>query len=160
MLVRLACSYDQEAIWRIMEPIIRAGETYPLPSDMSKADALAYWNAPDAEPFVVEDGQEIVGTYHLRPNTSGGGAHVANIGYMTSSAAVGKGLGRRMVEHSLQRARERGFKAVQFNFVVSTNERAIRLYKDYGFDIIGTLPLAFLHPKRGYVDVLVMFKAL
>src|SRR5262245_22467334 len=94
-----------------MEPIIRAGETYPLPSDMSKADALAYWNARDAEPFVVEDGQEIVGTYHLRPNTSGGGAHVANIGYMTSSTAVGKGVGRRMVEHSLQRARERGLQS-------------------------------------------------
>ena len=160
MLVRLACPHDDEAIWRIMEPIIRAGETYPLPSDMSKADALAYWNGTDAEPFVVEDGQEIVGTYHLRPNASGGGAHVANIGYMTSSAAVGKGVGRRMVEHSLQRARERGFKAVQFNFVVSTNERAIGLYKDYGFNIIGTLPLAFLHPKQGYVDVLGMFKTL
>ena len=99
-------------------------------------------------------------SYHLRPNTSGGSAHVANIGYMTSAEAVVKGVGRRMVEHSLQRARERGFKAVQFNFLVSTNERAVRLYKDYGFDIIGTLPLAFLHPKRGYVDVLVMFKTL
>src|SRR5262245_16640944 len=143
-----------------MEPIIRAGETYPLPPDMSKADALAYWNQPDAEPFVVEDGQEIVGTYRLRPNTSGGGAHVANIGYMTSSTAVSQGVGRRMVEHSLQRAREKGFRAIQFNFVVSTNEGAIRFYKNYGFDIIGTLPLAFRHPKRGYVDVLVMFKTL
>jgi len=79
---------------------------------------------------------------------------------MTSSTATGKGVGRRMVEHSLQQARKRGFKAIQFNFVVSTNERAVRLYKSFGFDMVGTLPLAFLHPKRGYVDVLVMFKAL
>jgi GNAT superfamily N-acetyltransferase len=79
---------------------------------------------------------------------------------MTSSAATGRGVGRWMVEHSLQRARERGFKAIQFNFVVSANERAVRLYKTFGFDTIGTVPLAFLHPKRGYVDVLVMFKTL
>jgi ribosomal protein S18 acetylase RimI-like enzyme len=148
-------------MWRIMEPIIRAGETYPLASNLSKADALAYWNGPEDETFVVEEGDEILGTYHLRPNWAGGGAHVANIGYMTSSAAAGRGVGCRMVEHSLQRARERGFKAIQFNFVVvSTNERAVRLYKTFGFDTIGTVPLAFLHPKRGYVDVLVMFKSL
>jgi ribosomal protein S18 acetylase RimI-like enzyme len=141
-----------------MEPIIRAGETYPLAADMSKDDALAYWNR--AEVFVVEEGQEILGTYQLRPNWSGGGSHVANIGYMTSPAAMGRGVGRLMVEHSLQQARESGFKAVLFNFVVSTNERAIRLYKSFGFGTIGIAPLAFLHPKQGYVDILVMFKAL
>jgi ribosomal protein S18 acetylase RimI-like enzyme len=79
---------------------------------------------------------------------------------MTSLTATGKGVGRRMVEHSLQQARERGFKGIQFNFVVSTNERAIQLYRDFGFDTIGTVPLAFLHPKQGYVDVLMMFKTL
>jgi ribosomal protein S18 acetylase RimI-like enzyme len=143
-----------------MEPIIRAGETYPLPSDLSKVGALDYWNGPEDEIFVLEEKDQILGTYHLRPNTAGGGAHVANVGYMTASAATGRGVGRRMVEHSLQRARERGFKAIQFNFVVSTNERAIRLYKSFGFDTIGTVPLAFLHPKQGYVDVLVMFRAI
>jgi GNAT superfamily N-acetyltransferase len=143
-----------------MEPIIRAGETYPLASDMSKADALDYWYGPEDEIFVVEKEREILGTYHLRPNWAGGGAHVANVGYMTSSAATGKGVGRRMVEHSLQQARDKGFKAIQFNFVVSTNERAVRLYRNFGFDTIGTVPLAFLHPKQGYVDVLLMFKTL
>jgi ribosomal protein S18 acetylase RimI-like enzyme len=160
VLVRRAGTGDAERIWRIMEPIIRAGETYPLASDMSKADALKYWTGPKDETFVVAEGDEIVGTYHLRPNNPGGGAHVANVGYMTSTAASGKGVGYRMVEHSLQQARERGFKAIQFNFVVSTNERAVRLYRRFGFDTIGTVPLAFLHPKRGYVDVLVMFKPL
>ena len=160
MLVRRARPDDQDAIWRIMEPTIRAGETYPLATDMGKAAALAYWQGPDDETFVVEDREGIVGTYHLFPNWAGPGAHVANIGYMTSSAAMGRGVGRLMVEHSLQRARERGFKAVVFNYVASTNERAVRLYKSCGFDTIGTVPLAFLHPTRGYVDVLVMFKAL
>ena len=155
MLVRRASPGDDQAIWLIMEPIIRAGETYPLASDMSKADALDYWKGPEDETFVVQEG-----TYHLRPNCAGGDAHVANVGYMTSSAATGRGVGRRMVEHSLQRARERGFKAIQFNFVVSTNERAVRLYRSFGFETIGTVPLAFLHPKRGYVDVLLMFKML
>jgi ribosomal protein S18 acetylase RimI-like enzyme len=158
LLVRRARPSDQDTIWRIMEPIIRAGETYPLASDMSKNDALAYWNR--AEVFVVEDGQEILGTYQLRPNWFGGGSHVANIGYMTSPAAMGRGIGRMMVEHSLQEARESGFKAVLFNFVVSTNERAVHLYKNFGFGTIGIAPLAFLHPKRGYVDILMMFKAL
>ena len=160
MLVRRASPGDEDRIWLIMEPIIRAAETYPLASDMSKADALNYWNGPEDEAFVVEEGDQVLGTYHLRPNCAGGGAHVANVGYMTASAATGRGVGRRMVEHSLQRARERGFKAVQFNFVVSTNERAVRLYRSFGFDTIGTVPLAFSHPKRGYVDVLVMFKIL
>ena len=143
MLVRRASRRDDEAIWSIMEPIIRVGETYPLASDMSKADALNYWHGPEDEVFVVEAGDEILGTYHLRPNWAGGGAHVANVGYMTSSTATGKGVGRQM-----------------FNFVVSTNEHAVRLYKNFGFETIGTVPLAFLHPKRGYVDVLVMFKTL
>jgi len=160
VIVRAAGPSDDEAIWRVMEPIIRAGETYPLASDMTKADALAYWNGPEDETFVVEEGSEIIGTYHLRPNWSGPGAHVANIGYMTSSAAVGRDVGRRMVEHSLQQAREKGFKAVLFNFIANTNERAVNLYKSFGFDTIGTVPLAFLHPKRGYVDVLMMFKTL
>ena len=130
MLVRLARPDDQEAIWRVIEPTIRAGQTYPLASDMSKADALAYWNGPEDETFVVEEDGGILGTYHLRPDQAGGGAHVANVGYMTLPAAIGRGVGRLMLEHSLRRAAERGFKAIQFNFVVSTNERAVSLYKN------------------------------
>ena len=107
MLVRRATRRNDGAIWRIMEPIIRAGETYPLASDMSKADALDYWYGPEDEIFVVEEGDEALGTYYLRPNCAGGGSHIANVGYMTSSTATGKGVERRMVEHSLQQARER-----------------------------------------------------
>ena len=158
---RLARREDHNAIWRIIEPTIRAGETYALPLDMGEQEALVYWTGPDRETFVAEqeDGR-IVGTYYLRANQLGGGAHVANCGYMTASDATGRGVARGMCEHSMQRARDRGFRAMQFNFVVSTNERAIRLWQHLGFDIVGRLPLAFLHPQLGYKDALVMFRSL
>jgi predicted N-acetyltransferase YhbS len=119
MLIRTATQQDHGAIWRILEPVIRAGETYTLPRDMSEADAIAYWCGADRETFVAEEDGEIVGTYYIRANQQGGGAHVANCGYMTAAGSTGKGIARRMCEHSLQHARARGFKAMQFNFVVS-----------------------------------------
>src|SRR5262245_23541291 len=127
---------------------------------MSWADAIAYWMGSDRETFVAEEEGRLVGTYYLRPNQLGGGAHVANCGYITASDAFGRGVGRRMCEHSLQHARDRGFRAMQFNFVVSTNTRAIGLWQHLGFDTVGRLPLAFSHPSHGYVDALVMFRTL
>jgi ribosomal protein S18 acetylase RimI-like enzyme len=140
--------------------MIRAGETYALPNDMSEADALAYWMGNDRETFVAEEDGVILGTYYLRPNQLGGGSHVANCGYVTAQEATGRGVARRMCEHSLQEARDRGFRAMQFNFVVATNERAVRLWESLGFQTIGRLPLAFLHPRHGYTDALVMFRDL
>ena len=160
MQIRVAQHEDRDAIWRILQPMIRAGETYALPSNMSEADALAYWMGDDHETFVAEEDGVILGTYYLRPNQLGGGAHVANCGYVTAPAATGRGVGRRMCEHSLQQARQRGFRAMQFNFVVATNERAVRLWQNLGFETVGRLPLAFLHPRHGYTDALVMFRAL
>jgi len=160
MQIRLARHEDRDAIWRILQPMIRAGETYALPTDMSEADALAYWTGDDRETFVAEEDGVILGTYYLRANQLGGGAHVANCGYVTAPEATGRGVARRMGEHSLQRARDRGFKAMQFNFVVATNERAVRLWQSLGFETVGRLPLAFLHPRHGYTDALVMFRAL
>jgi ribosomal protein S18 acetylase RimI-like enzyme len=160
MLIRAASKGDNEAIWAIMEPIIRAGETYSLPQDMDKRSALAYWRAAEHEVFVAEGNREIVGTYFLQANQKGGGAHVANCGYMTSSSATGRGVARAMCAHSLDQARERGFRAMQFNFVVSTNERAVRLWQSFGFEIVGRLTGAFRHPSMGYVDAYVMFKQL
>jgi ribosomal protein S18 acetylase RimI-like enzyme len=151
---------DAGAIWRILEPMIRAGETYPLPREMSKDEALAYWMGADHEVFVAEEDGEIVGTYFLKANQKGGGAHVANCGYVTAAAAQGRGLARMMCEHSIKRAKERGFRAMQFNFVVATNENAVRLWQSCGFQIVGRLPGAFLHPKLGYVDTLVMYREL
>src|SRR5437660_6547421 len=107
--------------------MIRAGETYPLPRDMSCEDALTFWFAPGHEVFVARDDDGVAGTYWLRANQKGGGAHVANCGYVTALSASGRGVGRAMCEHSLDRARARGFLAMQFNFVVSSNDRARRL---------------------------------
>ena len=140
--------------------MLRAGETYTQPRDITREDALAYWHRPDHEVFVAEDGGEIVGTYLLRENQAGGGSHVANCGYMTAPAAEGRGVARAMLEHSLDRARTRAFRAMQFNFVVSTNERAIKTWQAYGFEIVGRLPCAFNHPRQGFVDALVMYRPL
>lgn len=156
MIVRPAEDRDNDAIWNIMEPVIRAGENYALPHDMSRETALAQWRSAPYSAFVAEDAGEIVGTFHLKANPQGGGAHVANCGYMTARGATGRGVTRTMCEHSLQFASERGFRAMQFNFVVSTNERAVRLWQSLGFEIVGRLPEAFDHPSKGYVDALVM----
>jgi L-amino acid N-acyltransferase YncA len=104
--------------------------------------------------------RQVVGTYILRPNQSGGGSHVANAAFMVASNARGQGIGRAMGEHCLSEARRFGFRAMQFNFVVSTNDVAVRLWKRFGFKIVGTLPSAFRHPEKGYVDVYVMFRSL
>lgn len=160
MLIRSATRGDSDQIWQILEPVVRAGETYTLPREMSREDALAYWFSPGHETFVAEVDGSILGAYYLRANQSGGGAHVANCGYMTALHAMGRGVARAMCLHSLDVARERGFRAMQFNFVVSTNERAVRLWSTLGFATVGRLPGAFLHPALGYVDALVMYRAL
>ncbi|MBS0474051.1 MAG: GNAT family N-acetyltransferase [Proteobacteria bacterium] len=160
MLIRPATPADAPAIWAILEPVIRAGETYALDRDMSRADALAYWLGADKATFVAEDEGMVLGTYYLRANQGGGGAHVCNCGYMTGAAATGRGVARRMCEHSLEEARARGFRAMQFNFVVSSNERAVALWQGMGFAVVGRLPEAFDHPALGLVDALIMHRAL
>jgi ribosomal protein S18 acetylase RimI-like enzyme len=156
-VIRGAAPDDADAVWSILEPVIRAGETYALPRDMTRDDALAYWFLPGHEVFVAQVDDKALGTYYLRANQQGGGAHVANCGYMTHPAATGKGLASAMCSHSLDYARMRGFVAMQFNFVVSSNERAVRLWQRHGFEIVGRIPEAFLHPRVGYVDALVMY---
>jgi ribosomal protein S18 acetylase RimI-like enzyme len=151
---------DGDPIWEVLETTIRAGETYTLPRDISRQEALDYWFAPQHEVFVAEEHASILGTYFLQANQHGGGSHVANCGYVTAPWATGRGVARAMCAHSLDRARERGFKAMQFNFVVSTNERAIALWQSFGFEIVGRLPGAFHHPGAGLVDALVMYRSL
>ena len=158
MLIRPAIEGDQEAIWAILEPMIRRGDTYTLPRDMTRLQAIEFWFAPGHEAFVWEEQGAILGTYFLRANQRGGGAHVANCGYVTATAAEGRGIARAMCRHSLERAKERGFRAMQFNFVVSSNTRAVELWKGLGFEVVGCLPGAFEHPDLGFVDALVMYK--
>lgn len=160
MEIREATERDAEALWPMLEAVIRGGDTYALPSNLGRQEALHSWFSKENEVFVAEEDGVAVGTYYLRANQRGGGAHVANCGYITAAAARGRGVARRMCEDSLERARERGFRAMQFNFVISTNERAVRLWERCGFAVVGRLPKAFLHPQAGYVDALVMYREL
>jgi ribosomal protein S18 acetylase RimI-like enzyme len=160
MHVRKAKATDAPAIAAIIIPIIREGTTYALDPDMSETEALAYWVGHDKETFVAEENGVVVGTYYMRPNQFGGGRHVCNCGYMTHAAATGRGVARRMCEHSLGYARSRGYRAMQFNLVISTNDRAVRLWQSLGFEIVGRLPSAFRHPNHGYVDAFVMYQLL
>jgi GNAT superfamily N-acetyltransferase len=160
MSIRPLLPADADAVWRVLEPAIVAGETYALPIDMTREHALEYWLAPGHEVFVAEERDVIIGTYYLRPNQAGGGSHVANAAFMVSPSATGRGIAQAMCEHALARARERGFLAMQLNFVVATNERAVRLWQHAGFAIVGRVPKAFQHPTLGLVDALVMHRLL
>ncbi len=159
-MIRSATQADRASVWRILEPVIREGETYALDSDMGEEDALTYWmKSPDAC-FVAEDDGQVVGTYYLRPNQGGGGSHICNCGYMVSPEARGRGTARAMCEHSLAQAREFGFRAMQFNFVVASNAGAIGLWQRLGFEVVGRIPDAFEHPRLGMIDALVMHRTL
>ena len=158
MLIRLSTPTDHDAIWAIIEPTVRAGETYSLPRDWDRETALTYWFASPHQVYVAEVDNEVLGHYFLTPNRQGGGAHVSNCGFMVSSQATGKGVASAMCAHALETAKAQGFRAMQFNFVVSTNERAIALWQRMGFEIVGRLPGAFAHPRLGFVDAFVMFQ--
>jgi L-amino acid N-acyltransferase YncA len=176
-----ATDADHDEIWRIFHEVVAAGDTYAFNPDTPRQDALAYWFARGTHTYVarqesaggvvavrgestlsveVTQRRDIVGTYILRPNQSGGGSHVANAAFMVAPEARGRGIGRAMGEHCLSESRRLGFRAMQFNFVVSTNKSAVRLWQELGFKIVGTLPGAFRHPEKGYIDVYVMHRSL
>lgn len=160
MEIRPATTADADAIWSILDPIVRAGETYALPRDLPRAETLAWWHAPGNEVFVAELGGTVLGTYFIRPNQRGPGSHVANCGYATAQTATGRGIARAMCVHSLEHGRARGYHAMQFNFVISTNVPAVHLWTSMGFETLCRLPGAFQHPALGFVDALVMFRTL
>ena len=160
MQIRPALNADHEAVWNIFHEIIAAGDTYAFDPQMPREEALAYWFRADTHTYISEKNGGVVGTYILRPNQSGPGSHVANAAFMVARNAEGAGVGRRMAEHCLSEARRMGFRGMQFNFVISTNIRAIHLWNQLGFKIAGTLPGAFRHPEKGYVDVYVMYRSL
>ncbi|MGH7983296.1 MAG: GNAT family N-acetyltransferase [Candidatus Udaeobacter sp.] len=160
MKIRAAAEADHDAIWNIFHAIVAVGDTYALDPKMSCEEALAYWFRGDTHTYVAEKDGRVAGTYILRPNQPGPGSHVANAAFMVASDAQRLGVGRKMAEHCLSEARRMGFRAMQFNFVVSTNAPAIHLWEQLGFKIVGTLPGAFHHPEQGYVDVYVMYRSL
>jgi GNAT superfamily N-acetyltransferase len=162
VFIRPYTQEDWEHVWAILEPVFRAGETYAYPRDISAEVAKDAWTSSPKVVFVAVDDRtgHILGTYYLRPNFEGPGSHVCNCGYVVSETARGKGVATRMCEHSLAEAASRGYRAMQFNLVVSTNEGAVRLWKKLGFDTIGTLPGAFRHARLGFVDAHIMYKRL
>jgi L-amino acid N-acyltransferase YncA len=160
MEIRAATNADHNAIWKIFHEIIATGDTYAFDPRMSREQALTYWFRSNTHTYVAEKDGRVVGTYILRPNQLGPGSHVANAAFMVASDAQGSGVGRAMAEHCLSEARRMGFRAMQFNFVVSTNTAAIHLWKQLGFKIVGTLPGAFRHPEKGFVNVCVMYRSL
>lgn len=160
MIIRPAGPGDADALWAMLGPVFRAGETYTIARDIDRAAALAFWQAPEKTVFVAEADGAPLGTYYIKPNHGGGGAHVCNCGYVTSPEAQGRGVARAMLTHSLGTARDMGFTAMQYNFVIETNIRAIDTWARAGFETVGRLPKAFRHPRAGLVDALVMWKDL
>ena len=158
--IRQATAVDSDAIWDIFRAVVVPGDTYTFDPDISRDEALAYWLHPSNRCYVAEREGNVVGTYVLRANQPGLGSHVANAAFMVAPQARGFGVGRGMGEHSLREARRLGFRAMQFNFVVATNESAIGLWHQLGFKIVGTLPGAFRHPQKAFVDAYVMFRSL
>jgi GNAT superfamily N-acetyltransferase len=161
LTIRKARDADSDAITSLVLPVFRAGDTYTVPPDIDPDAARAWWCAPGKTVFLAVDGTgRALGTYYIRANVGGGGDHVCNCGYITADAARGRGVARAMLAHSLDTAREMGFRAMQYNFVVATNTRAVDTWTRAGFETVGHLPRAFRHPERGYVDALVMWKDL
>jgi len=163
--IREATKHDWPGIWAIFHDVVRRGDTYAFAPDTDEDEARRLWiKIPRAAYVAVEGGEaggeEVIGTYYLKTNQVGAGAHVCNAGYMVRRDQRGRGLGRALCEHSLDVARDFGYHAMQFNFVASTNCGAVKLWRDLGFEIVGTLPEAFKHPQNGYVDALIMYRLL
>lgn len=152
---------DWTATWQIIEPVFRAGETYAFSPDITEEEAHKAWIDVPAKTFVaIADNNVIVGTYYIKKNQPGLGSHICNCGYIVAEDARGKGIATAMCEHSQREALSRGFRAMQYNLVVSSNEGAVRLWKKLGFEVVGTVPEAFNHHRFGYVDAYVMYKKL
>lgn len=158
MNIREAEIKDWDLIWPIFNEVVKAGETYAYETETTKDQAEKIWLDAPRKTFVAEENGKIYGTYYIKTNQAGPGNHVCNCGYMVSSIARGRGLATTMCEHSQEMALKLGYKAMQFNFVASSNEGAVRLWNKLGFETVGRLPSAFNHPTKGYVDALVMFK--
>jgi L-amino acid N-acyltransferase YncA len=158
MKIREAKLDEFNSIWQIFHEVVSAGATYAYDPGMTEVEAFAQWMEVPDKTFIVEDEGKVLGTYYIKKNHAGPGSHVCNCGYMVSSLARGRGLATAMCEHSQNMALELGFKAMQFNLVVETNEDAVRLWQKLGFGIVGTIPRAFNHPQHGYVAAHVMFK--
>jgi L-amino acid N-acyltransferase YncA len=160
LIIRSATEHDWPAIWQMFQQVTAVGDAFAYDTDTPEAVARKLWVEPPASAFVGELDGQVCGTYYVRPNQPGRGAHVANAGYMVATAAQGRGIASRLCAHSLDTARQLGFRAMQFNFVVSTNAPAVRVWEKHGFRVIGRVPAAFRHDTLGLVDALIFYREL
>ena len=161
LIIRPYQKSDWPFVWKIIKPVFRSGETYAFSPAITEQEAHKVWIEKPEITFIAEgEDAQILGTYYIKPNQPTLGAHVCNCGYIVSEQARGGGIANAMCKHSQQEAITRGYRAMQYNLVVRTNKIAVQLWQNLGFEIIGTLPKAFRHPKLGYVDAHVMYKQL
>jgi ribosomal protein S18 acetylase RimI-like enzyme len=158
--IRLAGPDDFDQIWPLLRDVFRAGDSYAVDPDISRDAVFDYWITQAAATYVAVDGDRVVGTYYIKTNQAGGGAHICNCGYIVSDAARGQGIAKQLCLHSQAAAAALGYRAMQFNFVLSSNAGAVRLWRKLGFVTVGTIPEAFYHPDLGMVDAFVMYKRL
>ncbi len=157
---RIANDEDEEALWGILEPMVRKGGTYVFSLDKTQESMMGYWMGTDKTTFVVEKEGVVVGTFYLKANQEGLGDHICNAGFVVSRYAEGQGVGRWMGEFAQAAAKSRGFLAMQFNFVIKSNKKAVHLWKSLGFSVIGEIPEAYRHPNLGLVSSLIFYKKL
>ncbi|MGW1431721.1 N-acetyltransferase family protein [Streptomyces sp. NPDC002431] len=162
MMIREATSEDWPAIWPFFHEIVASGETFTYPPDLGQEEARSWWllQAPNRTVVAVDEEGTVLGTAKMNNNQSGNGAHIASASYMVDPAHAGRGVGRALCEHTLEWARTEGFRAMQFNAVVETNVNAVSLYRSLGFEILGTVPEGFEHPREGFVGLHVMHRRL
>ncbi len=160
MTIRLATPIDHKAVWHIISHVISTGDTYVFSPDSSQEKMLNYWFSADKKTYVAEENNEILGTFYLKENQMDLGAHIVNAGYMVSENARGKGIGKAMAAFSLIEAKRLGFRGMQFNLVVKTNEKAVKLWLKMGFSIIGEIPEAYKHSSLGFVNAYIMYQKL
>lgn len=158
--IRKASDEDKQQVWKIIEKVVSTGDTYVHAPDSPKEKMIDYWFSADKKTYVALDENKIVGTFYLKDNQPDLGSHIANAGYMVSSKARGKRIGKQMAEFSLHEAKRFGYQAMQFNFVVKNNEIAVQLWQSLGFEIIGEIPEAFNHAEKGYINAYIMYKKL
>jgi L-amino acid N-acyltransferase YncA len=160
--IRAASDDDWPLIWPFYRTIVEAGETYAIDPQTTEEQGRRDWmQVPPGTTFVaVDDHGSVVGSASVYPNRSAAGAHVASASFMVDPGRSGRGVGRALGEHVIDWAREQGFRSMQFNAVVETNQRAVRLWEALGFEVLATVPEAFRHPTEGYVGLLIMYRRL
>lgn len=158
--IRKAVETDKDAVWEIIRAVLSTGDTYTFAPDTGKQEMLDFWFSPEKWTYVALSDGKIVGTFFLKANQPGLGSHVGNAGYMVAPEAMGKRVGKTMAEYSIEESRRLGFKSIQFNFVVKSNEVAVKLWQDVGFEIIGEIPEAFQHKENGLTNAYIMYRKL